>query len=207
MSSPPKTNAAAKKPRNVKARRIAQLKAELDALLTEASVGRPTLYRPEYAVRATGLCMLGLTNAELGERFGVSEGTIDQWIAEIPEFAGSVYDGREGADIKVLQSAFHAARGYDHEEDDIRTVSLGDNQGSEIVITKTRKHYPPNYNFANLLLINRQRHRYPHRESAAAGGGDSTLSPQEKARAAREAIAAAMREINVPEEGGKEGDS
>lgn len=188
---------AAKKQPNQKAKRLAQLQAQVHALQNEmaelsSSIGRPTLYKPEFAARATGLCMLGLTNKELGERFGVAEKTIEQWIREVPEFAGAVYDGREGADVQLVQTAFKAASGWSHPHDDIRTLGVGDGM-SEIVITPTTKHYPPNYNFFNMLMMNRQRQRFPARESTLAeGGGGST--PAEAARAAREAIKAALAE-------------
>lgn len=154
--------------------------------------GRPTAYKPEFAARATGLALLGLTNAEMGERFGVDEKTIEGWLRDVPEFSGAVYDGREGIDIEVVAAMAKAARGYEHPEDDIRTVSIGDGM-SEIRITPTTKRYPPNYNFANLWLANRQRRRWPHRESLdvagitpGGGGGEDAI------RAARAAIKAAL---------------
>lgn len=151
--------------------------------------------------------MLGLTNDELGDRFGVSGKTIDQWIREIPEFAACVYDGREGADALVIGAAFKAAIGYSHDEDDIKAVSLGNNQGSEIVVTPTTKHYPPNYNFANLILINRQRQRWPNRDNPSLGAGDGTRTPEEIARIAREAIRAALTEVDPPEDPKPDGEA
>lgn len=185
-------SAAPKSTGSKKARKIAAAKRALDDALNEAARGRPTAYRPEYAPRATGLCMLGLTNAELGERFGVSEGTIERWIKEHDDFRGCVYDGREGMVDKVVAAAFKAATGFEHPEDDIRTVSLGDGV-SEVRITPTTKRYPPNYNFANLILINRARRHFPHRESDNAASGER--SPADIARAARESIRAALSEV------------
>lgn len=98
-----------------------------------------------------------------------------------------------------MGAAFKAATGYEHPEDDIRTVSLGEGMGSEIRITPTIKHYPPNYNFANLILINRQRQRWRHRESdSAQGGGAGDMTPEQVARIARQAIRAALQEVDQP---------
>lgn len=192
-----------KEPPLKKARKVAAAKKALDDALREAAVGRPDAYNPDYAIRATGLCMLGLTNKELGERFGVSETTIEKWIATIPEFAGCVYDGREGMVDKVVAAAFRAATGFEHPEDDIRTVSIGDGV-SEVRITPTTKRYPPNYNFANLILINRARRHFPHRESDNAASGER--SPADIARAARESIRAALSEVDRddPDEGAQQ---
>ena len=120
-----------------------------------APVGRPTLYRPEYAELAFKFCLLGAKNDKLAELFDVSGSTIDKWIAEIAEFSGKVKEGREIADAEIAHSLFQRAKGYSHTEDDIRTVSVGGGR-SDIVITPTVKHYPPDTAAATLWLKNRQ---------------------------------------------------
>jgi hypothetical protein len=49
--------------------------------------GRPILYKPEYSELAHNYCLLGATNAELAEFFGVAERAIDNSIAIVPGFA------------------------------------------------------------------------------------------------------------------------
>ena len=203
-SKPKQQPAAKSKPQgSKKARAIAAAHArkvaaekELDELTR--GVGAPTLYKPEFAIRATDLCLLGLTNEELAERFETDVVTLSRWIAEVPEFRAAVYAGREGADAEIARAMFSAAKGYEHPEDDIKVVSMGNNQGSEIVITPTIKHYPPNYNMANLWMLNRQKRRWPNRESNSAGIGEGGKSPADVARAARAAIDAALRELDAP---------
>lgn len=203
---------AAKKPpqRSKKANaiaRAAELRRQANELLDEVErmEGRPPLYRDEYAARATDLCLLGLTNEELADRFGVDLKSIERWLVDVPAFRGAVYAGREGADAEIARAMFSAARGYSHAEDDIKVVALGNNQGSEIVITPTVKHYPPNYNMANLWMLNRQKRRWPNRESNAAGMGEGGKSPADVARAARAAIDAALRELDAPTPAADEG--
>ena len=186
-----------------KARVIAQaaeLKRKAQDLLDEVArmEGRPSAYRDEFAARAMDLCLLGLTNEELAERFGVHLSQIEAWLRDVPEFQSAVYAGREGADAEIARAMYSAAKGYAHPEDDIKVVALGNNQGSEIVITPTIKHYPPNYNMANLWMLNRQKRRWPVRESSAAGAGEGGKSPSDLARAARAAIDAALRELDAP---------
>ena len=62
--------------------------------------GRPTLYKPEYASRARELCARGATNPDLAGRFSVARSTIDLWIANHPEFAEAVQQGRDVADAR-----------------------------------------------------------------------------------------------------------
>ena len=73
------------------------------------SAGRPTKYQPEFAERAYGACLLGATNDGLAEIFNVSPATIDNWIATIPEFLGSIKAGREESDEKVAESLYNTA--------------------------------------------------------------------------------------------------
>ena len=73
------------------------------------SGGRPTKYKPEFAERVYGACLLGATNEDLAEIIGVACSTIGKWIAEIPEFSDAVKGGREGADEKVAQSLYNTA--------------------------------------------------------------------------------------------------
>ena len=70
--------------------------------------GRPTLYKPEYAERARDLCARGATNPDLAGRFSVARSTIDLWIANHPEFAEAVQQGRDVADATAVEIAVHA---------------------------------------------------------------------------------------------------
>jgi hypothetical protein len=118
-------------------------------------VGRPTDYREQYAEQAYKLCLLGATDKKMADFFGVSEQTLNAWKVAQPQFLESITRGKEIADAEIAEALFHRAKGYSHPEDDIRTVSHGPT-GSEIVITPTIKHYPPDTQAASLWLRNRQ---------------------------------------------------
>lgn len=144
--------------------------------------------------------MLGYTNEELAESFGVDKGCLEGWLMNVPEFSSAVYAGRDGADAEVVSAMFHAARGYSHEEDDIRTVALGNNAGSQIEITRTTKFYPPNVNAAQLILANRQKRRWAANSLAAAAGNGANpdQTPESLAMIAQAAIRAALSDEAAP---------
>ncbi len=123
--------------------------------LAKAPVGRPSKYKPEYAEQAFKYCLLGATDDRLAELFGVNPDTVHEWKKVHKDFSDSLYAGREKADAEVAKSLYHRALGYSHAEDDIRTVSSGGGV-SDIVITPTIKHYPPDTGAATLWLKNRQ---------------------------------------------------
>lgn len=118
-------------------------------------VGRPTLYKPEYCELATNYCLLGATDAQLAGYFKVEESTLNLWKEAHPEFMESIDAGRDKADSLIAKSLYQRAKGYSHEEDDIRTISVGGGR-SNILITPTVKHYPPDTAAASLWLRNRQ---------------------------------------------------
>lgn len=201
---------AAPKKKLTKANALANAQAKVDAARRELAdieeslpkkAGKPTAYRPEYAARATGLCMLGYTNEEMAESFAVDIKTIEHWLAMVPEFAGAVYAGRDGADIEVIGALFKSAKGYEHDEDDIRVVSLGNNGGSQIEITQTIKRYPPNVAAVNLILANRQKRRWANNAvsgSVANPNGSTDDTPESLALKTQAAIRAALDDTADP---------
>ena len=66
-----------------------------------ATSGQPTLYKPGYNELAQNHCLLGATNETLGEFFGVTRRTIQNWIATHADFADAMYRGQAVADARV----------------------------------------------------------------------------------------------------------
>lgn len=120
------------------------------AVSAKKKAGQPTLYRVEYAEWAMKLAKLGATDKELAEAFEVAESTIANWKNAHTEFMDSIKKGRKIADAEVASKLFHRATGYEHPEDDIKSVA------GEIVITPTIKHYPPDTTAAIFWLKNRR---------------------------------------------------
>lgn len=113
--------------------------------------GRPTSYKKEYADQAYRLCLLlGATDVQLADYFGVTEKTINVWKAKHPEFIQSLKDGKEKADSKIAESLYKRGLGYSHPEDKVFCYE------GEIITHETIKHYPPDTGAAMAWLKNRQ---------------------------------------------------
>lgn len=112
--------------------------------------GRPTKYKPEFAEQAAKLCALGATDAQLADFFEVSVSTINLWKVQHPEFSESIKVPKDEADLRVEQSLYRRAMGYEHDEVDIRVV------GGEVVQTPIRKYYPPDSTALIFWLKNRK---------------------------------------------------
>ena len=165
-----KAPAKGKKPA-VKARAPNQLPVapKIPKRPNQPGAGRPTLYKPEYCQLATNYCLMGATDAELARYFEVNEDTVHEWKKVHPEFSESICLGREKADAHIANALYHRAKGYSHREDDIRTLSSGGGR-SEIVITPTIKHYPPDTAAASLWLRNRQGARWRDKTDVELSG-------------------------------------
>ena len=113
-------------------------------------MGRPSRYKAEYADQAYKFCLLGATDARLGEFFEVDEATIHRWKLAHEEFCESIKRGKDVADAEIAQALFHRAKGYSHQ-----AVKIFNNQG-EIIVEPYIEHYPPDTGAAMAWLKNRQ---------------------------------------------------
>ena len=58
-------------------------------------------YKPEYDRQALKMCLLGATDVQLADFFGVTARTIENWRNKHPSFFRSLKEGKEDADSKV----------------------------------------------------------------------------------------------------------
>lgn len=124
-------------------------------------VGRPSLYRDEYAEQARKLCLLGATDAELADFFGVAESTIYEWKGAHREFSESITQGKVIADAEVAEALYTRAKGYTRETE--KTLSNG-------VSVPHAEHYPPDTQAASLWLRNRQPAKWRDKVQAEVSG-------------------------------------
>jgi hypothetical protein len=116
------------------------------------SGGRPTDYREEYCEQARKLCLLGATDVEMAEFFGICPATLNTWKHVHPEFLESISRGKIIADAEVADKLYHRARGYSHEAVKI-FMPAG---ASEPVYAPYTERFPPDTQAAHIWLRNRQ---------------------------------------------------
>ena len=128
------------------------------------TMGRPTLFHPAMCEEAHNYCLLGATNDQLADFFGVSPSTIDNWIAGRRDFEAAVKSGRVIADAKVARSLYVRAVGYDRKVE--REVILG----GELKPVTSTVHHPANVQACIFWLRNRRRRSW--RDSGRDPGHD-----------------------------------
>lgn len=165
------------------------------ALGNKGGPGRESLYKEAYAEQAYKLLLLdkSYTDARLAEFFEVGETTIARWKLANPEFADALARGKDIADAEVVNALRQRAMGYTHDDEDIRTITLPDNGGSEIVRTAIKKHYPPDAASALFWLKNRNQKNWRDKqevEHTGPGGGpiqNVNMTPAEFSQIAKQA--------------------
>lgn len=102
-----------------------------------AGRGRPSKLNDQIIEQTYKLCLLGATDEELADFFGVARSTINNWKGKHPEFLDALRRGKAEADARVAESLFQRALGYTHPEEKIFCTN------GEVTRVQTTKHYPP----------------------------------------------------------------
>jgi hypothetical protein len=133
--------------------------------------GRPTKYKEEYNEQAYKLCLLGATDKELADFFGVVEDTINEWKKEYEEFSVSVQKGKTIADAEVADSFHKRATGFIKED----CEEVFQYQG-EVIRAKIKKYFPPDAGAALNWLKNRQKDKWRDKHDLEVNSNQIDLS-------------------------------
>ena len=107
----------------------------------------------------------GLTDKQLGNVFGVSEVTINNWKKKSPEFALALKKGKDFADSLVEMALYRRALGFKVDTEEIKVVPQGQGAGSKIERVATFAYYPPDTTSAIFWLKNRQPDKWRDKHS------------------------------------------
>lgn len=149
-----KTKTYAKKPNGKNA---TGAPGKLDALKT----------RPDFLATVYQLARRGAQYADIAAALQVSEGAVKKWAAEDDEFVAAYKRGKDEFDSGEVESALlKAARGYEYEETDVKSVVLVRGKGEDKItvpaeeVTVKHKKMAPNVGAIVFWLTNRQRDRW-----------------------------------------------
>lgn len=113
------------------------------------------------------LARLGATNAQIAQYFGVAVNTVDEWHKKYRLFKSAMKKGGLEADMKVAESLYKRAIGYQYVEEEYSAVEV---EGQKKPLTemalvkKTVKTLPPDVKAAIHWLKVRQREVWMHVE-------------------------------------------
>lgn len=155
--------------------------------------GRPSKYKPEYDEQAGRLCMLGATDAEMADFFGISVRTLYRWKTESESFCQALNIGKEHADARVKRSLYMRATGYDFTEQQAFKVKVSQHE-EKVEVVDVDRHMPPDTTAAIFWLKNRDPRNWRDRvEHTGADGGPITVAAVDLTDDELAAIAAGRR--------------
>ncbi len=168
--------------------------------------GRPRVYEPAYCPRAKRLALLGLTDVEIAEQFGITKETLYEWSAAQPDFSDSLSQGKIEADSYVADSMYARARGTAT----VPAVKIFMPAGAtEPVYAPYLERALPDVNAGFRWLYNRQPDRWRERKQVDLAGTlefrISQMTPEQRLERLKELQAKAALVIEseaseVPEE-------
>ena len=118
----------------------------------KARRGRPTKFRPEFVEQARKLCLLGLTDGELADFFGVDEATIHRWKHTHKDFCESISTGKMLADSDVADSLYRSAVGGHF----ITEERPAGGESGPVTVLPLKRQVAPSVQAQSLWLRNRQ---------------------------------------------------
>lgn len=128
--------------------------------------GRPTEFEESYVEQARKLALLGATDIQIADFFGVSERTIYRWKYDFPEFCQALKIGKEEADDMVVKSLYRRALGFEH--DSVKIFLPKD--AEEPVYAPFREIVPPDTTACIFWLKNRRREEWRDRQEHDVSG-------------------------------------
>lgn len=126
--------------------------------------GRKSLYQEMFADQAFKLCLLGATDEELADFFGVVVATIYNWKNEHPAFLEATVAGKIKADAEVAHSLYRSATG--HELTAEKIVKNGD----KFEAIRYKRFIPGDSNAAYKWLLNRRRQDWAEKTAIEHSG-------------------------------------
>lgn len=126
-------------------------------------MGRKSAYKEEYNQLAENYALLGATDKEMADLFGVTERTLNQWKKTYPEFLQSLKKGKNIADANVASRLYNRAIGYD-----CKATKFATSEGHITDSKEYIEHYPPDTTAAIFWLKNRQPEKWRDRKEVDA---------------------------------------
>tara|TARA_R110002012_G_scaffold198074_3_gene366797 strand:+ start:2052 stop:2510 length:459 start_codon:yes stop_codon:yes gene_type:complete len=136
---------------------------------TKKPSGRPEKYQETFNEQARKLCLMGYTNDQLADFFGVARSTLQLWVKGKAGFSDALKAGKELADMNVTVGLYERACGYSHIE-----TKVFCNQG-EITTHDVKKTYPPDPISIKYWLNNRQPEKWREKVDTEAMQPDQVI--------------------------------
>lgn len=174
-----------------------ELLARLEALHEEHApvMGRPTKYKPEFALVARVLCKRGATDYEIAAELGVDPKTVSRWKVTHDDFCQALKIHKEDFDDSIERSLAMRASGYE-----VETEKVFCSHG-RITRAKTSEYIAPDVGAIKLWLTNRRPDKWRDKSQTELTGKDGGAI--EVVSTTRERVANEIEKLRKRKQGAK----
>ncbi len=131
--------------------------------------GRRSIYDPKFhPEQAFRFALLGSTDKQMAESWGISAVTLNAWKIKYPAFLKSLNDGKSPADSEVAATLRMRAKGFYQRVTKVMVVN------GKVKKVKYDEYFPPSDTASIFWLKNRQREKWRdvlRQEQTGADGG------------------------------------
>lgn len=113
--------------------------------------GRKSPYSPQLLEKICEYARIGVTEAEICKKIGISSATFYEWKNVHPEMPEALSKAKENVDDLVVSALWKRAQGYSHPSEKVFLSKNG-----KVVRVKTIEHYPPDATSCIFWLKNRR---------------------------------------------------
>lgn len=129
-----------------------------------AGPGRKSQWREEYAEQAFKYSLLGATDIQMADFFGVSNQTFNTWKKKHPALLDALTRGKAEANANVAHSLYKQALGYEVQEEVLKVV------GGKVERFTVTKHIPAQPGPAIFFLKNRDKANWRDKQEIEHSG-------------------------------------
>jgi hypothetical protein len=136
--------------------------------------GRKSSYSPKYDELAHNFCLLGATDEQLAENFGVTRKTLQSWKRKHPKFLSAIKSGKNLADAEIARSLFDRAKGATWKEQQAfkcKDVTWEGNhrvESEHIEVVWVERAAPPDTEACKVWLMNRAKEYWRQKQDGIA---------------------------------------
>lgn len=153
-----------------------------------------TKYRPAYALQVKDMRASGMTADEVASTFGVSQGTIYDWVSKYPAFRENWQLGLDIATGRVVESLYKRATGYEAPRE-----KLAFDKDGNVLRAQYREHVPADVGAIKYWLGNRAPDQWRERQSLEHSGPDGGPIELQARQAAISDLLAELRQAKRQE--------
>lgn len=150
--------------------------------------GRKSSYSADFNELAYNFCLLGATDEQLAENFGISRNTLKSWKKKHQKFMASIKAGKKLADAEIARSLYERAHGAHWKEQQAfkcKDVTWEGNhriESEHIEVVWVERAAPPDTEACKVWLNNRNKENWRQKPEPLSDGTIDSLVQAMKAR-------------------------